>query len=262
MKAVILGAGVWGNDESFPPSVLVDAGGELILFDCGEGIRFRIFEGGYDVTDIEHVAITETHPDHYALIQLYQAMHCKGFSSDRRGKKLFLYVPQQLKDKWKDVWNCYLPELEGKFEYEFPKLKWNVMKNGSNKNINDKLKLTSYGAKHAFGRVETLIYRLECDGKIFAYVGDSGPCEGLANAARNADLFICEASCMVGEKNHEYGHLNPREVGEAANNAGVKHLVVTHYFGLESDDAIMKDVKRSGFRGKVTVAKDLMEFAI
>ncbi len=262
LEVVILGAGIWGNDESFPPSALVIMQNQHLLFDCGEGVRFRIRDAGYNVTDIQDIAITEIHPDHCALSQFYQAMHCKGIQMpDRRKPTLNLYVPYQIKRNWPKIWDLVLPELKQKPEYLFPRLNWNVMKDESIVQGKDFI-LRSFKAWHGFGKVETLIYRLEHHKKIITYVGDTGPCEGLLNAAKDADLLICEASSPIGEQNHKYGHLNPIEAGEYAREANVKHLVVTHYFGINSPSEILKDIRKSRFKGKVTIAKDLMKIKI
>ncbi len=262
LEAIILGAGIWGNDESFPPSALVNTGRSLILFDCGEGVRFRINNVGYNVTDVEHIAITEIHPDHCALLQLYQAIHCKGIHAKNRRKLLInIYAPRQLKRQWPIIWKIFLPESQNKVEYEFPQLHWTIMEDG--KSVEGKgFTLKSFNAWHGFGKVETLIYRLEVNGKVVTYVGDTGPHRNLLKAARNADLFICEASSPIGEYNHEYGHLNPRELGKYAKEANAKHLVVTHYFGVNKPSEIQKDIRKSGFSGQVTIAQDLTRIKI
>ncbi len=262
LEVIILGAGIWGNDESFPPSVLVNTGRSLILFDCGEGVRFRINNAGYSVTDIEHIAITEIHPDHCALLQFYQAVHCKGIHAKSRRRSLInIYAPWQLKRHWPAIWKTFLPESHKKAEYEFPQLHWNIMKDGKSMEGKE-FTLKSFNAWHGFGKVETLMYRLESKGKIVAYVGDTGPCDGLLNAAENADLFICEASTPIGEHNHEYGHLNPYEAGAYATRANAKHLVIMHHFGVNTAEEMIKEARSAGFKGKVTVAKDLMKIRI
>ncbi len=41
--------------------------------------------------------------------------------------------------------------------------------------------------------------RVEAEGRMLAYSGDSGACHGLEDTAREADLFLCEASFLEGE---------------------------------------------------------------
>lgn len=70
--------------------------------------------------------------------------------------------------------------------------------------------------------------RVEAGGRVLAYSGDTGPCAGLEGAARDADLFICEASFLEGEDNPPDLHLTGRQAGEAATAAGARRLMLTH----------------------------------
>lgn len=262
MKVTILGSGTWADDKSFPPSVLVDLEGILVLFDCGEGIRFRIKEAGYDFTDIEHIAITHAHPDHFALIHFYQAVYVKGLYVPRKKQKdWYVYAPLQIKHAWAKIWDFYFPERQGKLRYDFPKIHWRVMKNGSKKKIGA-AKLFAFRGYHGFGKVETLSYRLEYKGKVFAYIGDSAPTDNFVKLAKEANLLVCEAGAKIGQEDYDYGHFSPKKAGELAKLAKVEKLVLIHCPGVEQWRKIKKEVKRSGFKGEILLARDLMEVEI
>lgn len=70
--------------------------------------------------------------------------------------------------------------------------------------------------------------RLTAFGKVIAYSGDSGPTDSLYEIARDADLFLCEASFRSCDDNPPSLHLTGAEAGEIATAAGAKRLVVTH----------------------------------
>ena len=77
--------------------------------------------------------------------------------------------------------------------------------------------------------LETYAFRVESDGRVLAYSGDSAPCEELAKAARDADLFVCEATLLRGELDGEpRGHLSLEEAVEAFYASHAKRLLVTH----------------------------------
>ncbi|MFJ6216447.1 MBL fold metallo-hydrolase [Streptomyces sp. NPDC092296] len=76
--------------------------------------------------------------------------------------------------------------------------------------------------------VEAYGFRLEHDGRTLVYSGDTGPCAALTELARGADLFLCEASFTEGKEDIPDLHLNGREAGECAEEAGVGRLVLTH----------------------------------
>jgi ribonuclease BN (tRNA processing enzyme) len=69
MKLTILGSGtdasqLPGIPNRFPPGFLVEWDNEKILFECSEGIRFRLEQIGIDYASIRHLAISHSHPDH------------------------------------------------------------------------------------------------------------------------------------------------------------------------------------------------------
>jgi ribonuclease BN (tRNA processing enzyme) len=70
--------------------------------------------------------------------------------------------------------------------------------------------------------------RIEADGRTLTYSGDTGPCDALVEAARGADLFLCEASFVDGGDNPPDLHLTGVEAGAAATKAGARRLVLTH----------------------------------
>ena len=63
---------------------------------------------------------------------------------------------------------------------------------------------------------------------MLAYSGDSGVCPGLDDTARDADLFLCEASFMEGAPNPPDLHLTGAEAGSTAARVGARRLVLTH----------------------------------
>jgi ribonuclease BN (tRNA processing enzyme) len=70
--------------------------------------------------------------------------------------------------------------------------------------------------------------RIEADGRTLTYSGDTGTCAALVSTARDADLFLCEASFVHGGHNPPDLHLTGVEAGTMATQAGVGRLVVTH----------------------------------
>jgi ribonuclease BN (tRNA processing enzyme) len=70
--------------------------------------------------------------------------------------------------------------------------------------------------------------RIEADGRVLAYSGDTGTCSGLVETARAADLFLCEASFVEGHANPPDLHLTGAEAGRMAAEADARRLVLTH----------------------------------
>ena len=77
--------------------------------------------------------------------------------------------------------------------------------------------------------LQTYAFRVEGDDRALAYSGDSAPSEELVKTARDADLFVCEATLLRGELDGEpRGHLSLDEALEAFEASGAKRLLVTH----------------------------------
>jgi ribonuclease Z len=67
-------------------------------------------------------------------------------------------------------------------------------------------------------------------GTRLVHVGDCGRIEGLAEACRDADALVIEATYLdvEAEMAKEFGHLTARQAAELARQAGVGHLYLTH----------------------------------
>lgn len=95
--------------------------------------------------------------------------------------------------------------------------------------------------------------RVSAGGAVLAYSGDTGECEGVVRVARDADVFLCEASFRDGDPNPPDLHLTGREAGEIATRAASKSLVVTHIPPWHDDDEIMAEA-RSAYDGQLQQA--------
>jgi ribonuclease BN (tRNA processing enzyme) len=70
--------------------------------------------------------------------------------------------------------------------------------------------------------------RIQADGRTLAYSGDTGTCPALVATARDADVFLCEASFVEGPFNPPDLHLTGAEAGRMAAEARARRLVLTH----------------------------------
>ena len=69
--------------------------------------------------------------------------------------------------------------------------------------------------------------RIERDGRVLAYSADSAPAPALAELARDADVFICEATLEQPETD-PHGHMTAEEARDAFRASGARRLLLTH----------------------------------
>lgn len=85
--------------------------------------------------------------------------------------------------------------------------------------------------------------RVSAGGAVVAYSGDTGVCDGVLQAAQDADVFLCEASFIHGAPNPPDLHLTGVEAGEVATRAAARSLVVTHIPPWHDADVIMAEAR-------------------
>jgi ribonuclease BN (tRNA processing enzyme) len=77
--------------------------------------------------------------------------------------------------------------------------------------------------------VEAYGFRVECDGRVLVYTGDTDDCDALSDLMEGADLVLADAAFVDGRDEARGVHLSGRRAAEAAVRAGgVKRLMLTH----------------------------------
>jgi ribonuclease BN (tRNA processing enzyme) len=87
--------------------------------------------------------------------------------------------------------------------------------------------------------------RIEADGRTLTYSGDTGVCPELVACARDADLFLCEASFLEGHDNPPDLHLTGAEAGSAATEASARRVVLTHVPPWYDAQVVLAEAKRT-----------------
>jgi len=80
-------------------------------------------------------------------------------------------------------------------------------------------------------------------GASFVYSGDTGPCDQLIELARDADVFLCEASWTHGSDRPCDLHLSGTQAGKVAAQAGVRELLLTHIPPWTSREDVTSEAK-------------------
>ncbi|GAA3064793.1 hypothetical protein GCM10020000_55540 [Streptomyces olivoverticillatus] len=102
-------------------------------------------------------------------------------------------------------------------------------------------------------------------GQRFAFVMDTRLCEGVHALAEGCDMLVIESTFLDEDEAlaTEHGHLTAGQAGRVAAEAGVRHLVLTHFSQRYDDPAVFeRQARAAGFDGELTVARDLMRVPV
>jgi ribonuclease BN (tRNA processing enzyme) len=105
--------------------------------------------------------------------------------------------------------------------------------------------------------VPTVSMRITVGNTVIAYSSDSAGGDALLECAREADLFLCEATWQGHPDEWPAGfHLTSGEAGAIGTEAKVDKLVLTHILGAH-DPAVSLTEARETFDGDLEIALDL-----
>jgi len=255
LKIIVLGSGSCvPSFVRYPASYFFHSPSlrENWLIDIGEGALFRLSEAKESYREIDRIFVSHTHPDHIgALVPLLLALnYTPGF---KRRKPLFIYGPD-------NVWEYlrmrldFAPYLKCDFPLEFiPCFHMSEVK------IGDCL-LKTEKMEHF---EPTLGFRWNIGDKVVVYGSDGALSDALIELSLNADLLILESSYPKNKPGP--GHLTTFEAGKVAAEAGARKLLLSHFYpevAAMNEVEIKEQVRSSGYKGEILVAKDLMHLGL
>ena len=213
LLSIIGSSPAWPNPGGACSGYLVD---RRLLLDCGSGVLAKLREREAWPT-IEAIAITHLHLDHWGDLVpwVWSILYGPG-----RGTRPALWLPPGSREALRPVLARLGSEdmLDRAFdvaEYE-PRRPFTAAG----------LEVTAVPVVHY--DIDAYGFRVE-GGRSLAYSGDSGPCEALAELARDADLFLCEATLETGtDEGADRGHLSVAEAVAAFEQSAARRLLLTH----------------------------------
>jgi len=197
-----------------------------LLVDTGWYSAVKIQSHGFSPLDLEFLALTHCHHDHYMALPQHFFFHSQRQQDRPESDPLRILGPAS------DVERVVGLAWEFLQVERFPTLEVPVevcpIEPGASYEAED-FRLETIQSLHP---VEGLIYRFT-DKQTAASVvctGDTAPHSDLPEFARGADLLIHEAShgARRSSKESRYGHSGAPEAAEIAKAAGVKRLALVH----------------------------------
>ncbi|WP_405581346.1 ribonuclease Z [Streptomyces sp. NBC_01190] len=102
-------------------------------------------------------------------------------------------------------------------------------------------------------------------GQSFAFIMDTRLCPAVPALAEGCDLLVIESTFLDEDLAlaTDYGHLTAGQAATVARDAGVRHLVLTHFSQRYTDPApFAEQARAAGFTAELTVAEDLMRIPV
>ena len=218
MKVQFAGCGdAFGSGGRFNTCIHVEDGGRSILLDCGASSLVALKKVGIDRGAIDAIFLTHFHADHFGGIPFFildQQINVK------RTRPLLLAGPPGLRDWYGRAMALAFPgERTLLFDLVLQEVEIGTAQPLAG------MQVTPIHVKHDDRAGPCLAYRIESEAKTLCYSGDTEWTDALIDAARGADLFICE--CYMYEKLRK-SHMTLSILRQHLPEIGAKRVVLTH----------------------------------
>jgi ribonuclease Z len=240
------------------PAIVVHAGGDRVLFDCGEGTQQQLLRS-IGLVDLDVIFLTHLHLDHW----LGRIGLLKSYDLRDRDKPLKIYGPPGLQKLFTNIRPLYgrtqyalkLAELDPYEDVAFddyvispfavdhsvPAYGYTLIENDRPGQF-DVEAAERLGLKPGpeFGRLQAgeTVSGISPDqvigeprrGRRIVIAGDTTPCQATEVMAHEADLLVHEATFLEDQlpRARETSHSTARQAAEVAQTAAVKLLALTH----------------------------------
>ncbi|GAA2774233.1 ribonuclease Z [Streptomyces rameus] len=267
--------------------------GEGILFDPGEGTQRQMLRAGAAAHDLNRICVTHFHGDHclglagvIQRINLDQVPHEVTAHYPRSGQRFFdrLRYATAYRETVRLTEDPVAADgpvaVTPSYTLEARRLSHPVESYGYRLTEPDgRRMLPERLAAYGIGGPD--VGRLQREGRLgdvtledvsevrrgqrFAFVMDTRLCEGVHALAEGCDLLVIESTFLDEDiaLATDHGHLTAGQAGAVARDAGVRHLVLTHFSQRYSEPAeFARQARAAGFEGELTVAHDLLRVPV
>ncbi|MCL4325117.1 MAG: ribonuclease Z [Candidatus Thermoplasmatota archaeon] len=293
MQLTFLGtAGSWPTKERNASAVALDMDTEVVLLDCGEGTQRQFFLSPISFMRVRRILITHFHGDHFlGLPGLIQSM-----GLNNRTEPIDIYGPAEVErfvaaimelghftkkfpvnahpvEPGEEVDLGTYTVRAARAAHPVPALAFRIQEK-------DKRGRFDADRAHALGcrgrdfahleRGETvtlgngtvvtpaMVIGPPRPGRSVVYTGDTAPSPEIVRLAQQADVLIHEATVELSleKEANEWGHSSARQAAQAAREAGVGELYLTHFSSRYPDVTPLENEAREHFERSVA-AHDL-----
>ncbi|QFG24324.1 MBL fold metallo-hydrolase [Actinomadura sp. WMMB 499] len=242
MRVTVIGcSGSFPGPDSPASSYLIEAEGFAMLLDLGNGALGSL-QRFHSMYEIDAVCISHLHADH--CLDLCGYWVARTYRPSGPPPRIPVHGPEGTAVRMAKAYDLD-PDPGMSETFDFRTLPRGPFEIGP-------FRVTTALMPHP---VEAYAFRIEHDGRALAYSGDTGPSDTLVDVARDADLFLCEASFLEGPALPSELHLTAREAAEHAARAGAGRLVLTHLVPWNDADVSLKEARSAGYGGDIELAR-------
>jgi ribonuclease Z len=282
IKVTLLGTGApVPSIERFGPGILVEAGGQRLLFDCGRGASQRLWQLKIPLGKINALFLTHLHSDHVVGIPDLWLTGWIPAVYGRRASPFQVYGPNGTKDMMDNLVKAFAWDINTRSK-EKNKADSGAMVVTSEISEgfiweNNGIKVTPFIVKHADFIDSALGYRIDYAGHSVIISGDTRYSNNLVKYAKNADLIIHEVAAANEQSmqnssliNQILGfHSSPEDAARVFEQIKPKLAVYSHIVLLTSDPSIppptINDLTirtQKIYKGAFQVGEDLLSMEI
>ena len=219
MKLTFLGSGdAFGSGGRFNTCFLVAGERSSFLVDCGASSLIALRRSGADPNAIGTIFLTHLHGDHFGGLP-FLLLDAQFVS--RRTTPLTIVGPPGLPERLHALQEAMFPRSsENRSRFELTLLE---LATGATLRVGD-VAVTAFPMDH-FSGTPSHALRLEAEGRVLTYSGDTAWTDVLIEAGKEADVFVCEAS-FIGRR--VTGHMDVADLIAHLDAVGAKRTILTH----------------------------------
>ena len=267
MKITFLGTGA-GNStlRAHTGMALECPDGTKLLLDSSSGnsaLRHAA-SVGLNLREFDDVLLSHDHPDHMSGIDFIEFNRALASEDCPPLRVHASYEALEGLKRHSITTRLNIRDISGEFgrNYEGRQLlHWKPSSHGLPIELGPRTTAWHFPADHITGASG---WRVECDGKAIVFSGDTRYSPDIVKAAEGADLLIHEAFC-VGDSvlASAAGHCTGGEAGQAAAEARVASLVLTHLTDPYHADSEPLGVEAAQhYAGPIAIAHDCMQITL
>ncbi len=247
MNVTILGSGTNLHPTRAAAGYLFHTDRPIVL-DFGPRTLTNLLKSGTDRHTIQHLIFTHYHADHFSdVITFFFDAVCQSKFGSVRRPPLTVFGPPGTRRIFQSMFNTFPNFSDAPFPVTLKEVKDRPFFIGPTRVIPRPM-------SHSDQQV-CLGYRLEYGGKAIAFSGDAMASTNLIKLCQGVDVAILD--CSFPARNPGATHMHAEQCGQVAHKAGVKQLVLSHFYQA-ADRANVVTQARRYFSGRIIKGKDLL----